>query len=248
MKRFWLLLIIFCSFALTAHSQEPDFNRAYSCPGKIFITKENDNISRNQIIVVVAEFATSSYDGLKFKWTVTGGEIVEGLGTQRVKIKTSSSDAVNEVRATFEIIGLDASCENKASLVIPLFRSFSVLKVDDYGKLTWKDEKERLLNLIVFLQDNPDQNILIEIYVLPERSAKHIKSRIEKLGDHLINTKKIESKRLQFVAYNSEYKREQTIFQPYPRSASVPILTFLKQRDYISGESLAAQLSKKQSK
>jgi hypothetical protein len=59
------------------------------------------------------------------------------------------------VEATVEVSGLPSRCSKTASCSTRVIRESFALKLDEYGDISFRDEKARLANFAVELQNNP---------------------------------------------------------------------------------------------
>jgi hypothetical protein len=92
---------------------------------------------------------------LTYKWTVSAGTITGGQGTGRVEVDTTGMSG-GQLTATVEVGGFPESCPAAASCstaVIP--RPIIDNKIDEYGNIRFEDEKARLDNIAIELQNDP---------------------------------------------------------------------------------------------
>ncbi|HEV7893941.1 MAG TPA: hypothetical protein VGP08_25220 [Pyrinomonadaceae bacterium] len=113
-----------------------------------------DSISPGEELTFSAEVDTAA-SAVKntFKWELSAGTITEGQGTPSLKVD-STGVGVQTVTATVEVAGLPAACASKSSCTT------AVLKIigcgfDEYGNIRFEDEKARLDNLAIELQNDP---------------------------------------------------------------------------------------------
>lgn len=98
-----------------------------------------------------------------YEWSVWHGKIVGGQGTTEILVDITGFD-YQGIGATAKVGGLDPLCENLASCTIiacppPLARKF-----DEYGSIAFKDEKARLDNFAIQLQNEPSAQGYIIAY------------------------------------------------------------------------------------
>jgi len=84
-----------------------------SCPDE---AEEGDMVSFSAIIALGVPAIPVTYT-----WTVTGGEIVEGQRTDRIKVESKGLQG-KSITATVEVGGVDASCNRSASCTIAIVR------------------------------------------------------------------------------------------------------------------------------
>jgi hypothetical protein len=81
---------------------------------------------------------------LTFKWTVSPGIIIGGQATSSVFVDITGFEGKG-VTATVEVGGLPDNCGKKASCsLIPGSRPPIARKFDQYGDLSWAEERARL--------------------------------------------------------------------------------------------------------
>jgi len=117
MRKLFVTSILVLTFCATMFAQT---NKISPCPtidvsSAPYITDVGDPIT----FVASLNNATEKLD-LKYIWTVSGGEIIEGQGNLIVKVKQKVEDFGQTLTATFEIIGLPKGCANTASASAPL--------------------------------------------------------------------------------------------------------------------------------
>ncbi|MFL6254653.1 MAG: Ig-like domain-containing protein [Pyrinomonadaceae bacterium] len=88
-----------------------------------------------------------------YRWTVSGGSIVGAADGQTITVDTSGQGGTT-ITASLRLEGLDPSCRVTAQAETPVF-SLPVCKVfDAYGAIPYNDEKARLDNFVIALNDN----------------------------------------------------------------------------------------------
>ncbi|PWT90931.1 MAG: hypothetical protein C5B55_08955 [Blastocatellia bacterium] len=129
-----------------------------------------------------------------YNWTVSAGTIIDGQGTSSIKIDTAGL-AGQTVRATLSMGGytLDcsASCAVQMPVPIPSSRKF-----DEFPAISRNDEKARLDNLAVELQNDPTATAYVIVH--PGRNSKSgdVQRHTSRVVDYLVNTRAIDSKRI----------------------------------------------------
>jgi hypothetical protein len=128
-----------------------------------------------------------------YNWSVSAGTISGGQGTSSITVDTTGIGG-QTVTATVELGGLDPSCSRTASC------STSVktppqppVKFDEYGNIKFNDEKARLDNYAIQLQNQPGSQGYIIAYGSCEGEAQ---ARADRAKDYLVNTRGIDAGRL----------------------------------------------------
>lgn len=99
----------------------------------------------------------------KFRWTVSAGEVLDGQGTQKIKVRLRTPH-YEPVTATVEVIGYSQRCETVVSETSPEKLVEVPLKFDEFGNLNCESEWARLDNYAVFLQSDEELQAHIIFY------------------------------------------------------------------------------------
>jgi len=154
---------------------------------------------------------------LEYKWTISGGEIIEGQGT--LAVKALRKDFGESLTLTLEVIGLPQECENTSSETAPNICSISVEPIDEFSIAASQIDKDRLDNLAVRLQNNPTATAYIIEKFERKTSQKAIEQKNQKIIDFL-KSKEIEKDRI--VLLNAFADENLTEFIFVPAGASPP--------------------------
>ena len=99
--------------------------------------------------------------------------------------------------ATLELGGLDPSCSRTASCTTSVRQPPATpTKYDEYGNIRFNDEKARLDNYAIQLQNAPDSTGTILAY---GTCAGEAQARADRAKDYLVNTRGIDAGRLTTV-------------------------------------------------
>jgi hypothetical protein len=162
-------------------------NIMISCPDKVEI---------NQPMTFCANVAGGSPDvKLVYDWSVSAGKIVSGEGTNCITVDTTGL-AGQSVRATLNMPGYNeldcsASCLVQIPNELPKCRKF-----DEYWKIARNDEKARLDNYGIELQNDPTSTAYVVIH--PGRRGKpgEVQQRSTGVVDYLANSRGIDKQRI----------------------------------------------------
>ena len=148
-------------------------------------------------------FSSSTADNVTYNWSVSAGTISSGQGTSSITVDTAGLGG-QTVTATVELGGLDPSCSRTASCttgVRPAPRT--PVKFDEYGDIRFNDEKARLDNYAIQLQNEPGAQGYIIGYgtcsgdgLCSHTSCIVAQKRIERAKDYLVNTRGIDAGRI----------------------------------------------------
>jgi hypothetical protein len=131
-----------------------------------------------------------------YNWSVSAGTITSGQGTSTITVDTANLGGQG-VTATVSLGGLDPSCSTTASCTTqvkppaPLAQKF-----DEYGNIRFNDEKARLDNYAIQLQNTPGSTATIIAY---GSCAGEGQTRADRAKDYLVNTRGIEASRITTV-------------------------------------------------
>jgi hypothetical protein len=128
-----------------------------------------------------------------YNWTVSAGTITSGQGTSTITVDTKGTGG-QTITATVEIGGLDPTCNRTTSCSTPVKpRPNPARKFDEYGNIRFNDEKARLDNFAIQLQNEPTAQGYIIGYGACDAEGL---TRANRAKDYLVNTRGIDSGRL----------------------------------------------------
>jgi hypothetical protein len=128
-----------------------------------------------------------------YKWTVSAGTITSGQGTSAITISTVGLGG-QTVTATVEIGGIDRACSRTASCSTPVRPPIIEREhFDEYGNLRFGDEKARLDNFAIQLQNSPGYNGYIVGYGSCDREGI---ARANRAKNYMVNTRGIDPSRV----------------------------------------------------
>ena len=160
-----------------------------SCPTDV---EPNQPITFTASVTSGAEGATWTYN-----WSVSAGTISSGQGTSTITVDTTNLGG-QSVTATVSIGGADPSCTGTtasctANVKVP---PAPARKFDEYGNIRFNDEKARLDNYAIQLQNEPGATGTILVY---GSCAGEAQQRGDRAKDYLVNTRGIEAGRITVV-------------------------------------------------
>jgi hypothetical protein len=165
------------------------------CP-QISISCPTDQVTAGTPATVSVNVSGGGNFNVTYNWTVSAGTITGGQGTPSITIDTTGLAGQN-VTATVELGGLPPECDRTESC------SFSVAglapesrKFDEYADLRFNDEKARLDNFAIQLQQEPGAQGYYVIFGSCEGEADQ---RSARAVDYLVNTRGIDRSRITVV-------------------------------------------------
>src|SRR6266550_2457058 len=131
-----------------------------------------------------------------YNWSVSAGTITSGQGTPPITVSAAGL-AGTTITATVEIGGVDPTCARTASCSTPVKpRIVGPRKFDTYGNIRFNDEKARLDNFAIQLQNEPTSQGYIIGYGSCDAEGL---TRANRAKDYLVNTRGIDAGRLMTV-------------------------------------------------
>jgi hypothetical protein len=131
-----------------------------------------------------------------YKWTVSAGTITNGEGTSSITVDTTGIGG-GVVTATVEVGGIDPSCNRTASCTVAVQPRIIGDPFDfGYGNIRFSDEKARLDNYAIQLQNSPTDRGVIIAYGSCQGEALN---RANRAKNYLSKTRGIDASRIQIV-------------------------------------------------
>jgi len=127
-------------------------------------------------------------------WSVSAGTIASGQGTSSITVNISAGQTIT---ASVDLGGLDPSCPKTASCTASSPPPIAECrKFDEYGNIRFNDEKARLDNFAIQLQNEPGAQGYIIGY---GNCGSAGQERGNRAKDYLVNTRGIDAGRLVVV-------------------------------------------------
>jgi hypothetical protein len=129
-----------------------------------------------------------------YNWSVSAGTITSGQGTPTITVDTAGIGG-QTVTASVDVGGYPptcattASCSTQVRTVVPL----TPTRFDEYGDIRFNDEKARLDNYAIQLQNDPGAEGYIIAY---GTCAGQGQERADRAKNYLVNTRGIEAGRI----------------------------------------------------
>src|SRR5215217_7013665 len=129
-----------------------------------------------------------------YNWTVSAGTITEGQGTRTIKVDTTGL-AGQTVKASLSIGGYNLECSADCGVTIPLPKPYG-RKFDEFPDISRNDEKARLDNFGIEMQNDPTATAYIVVY--PGRSSKRgeVQHHASRVVDYLVNSRGLDKHRI----------------------------------------------------
>lgn len=195
-----LTSILVLTFSVSTFTQT---NETSTCPAISMIGPSGLTRSGETVTFTAEVSKEANKFNPKYNWTVTGGEIVEGQGT--LVIKVLQKDSKDSFSATIEVIGLPKACPNTYTTTPVIEPAIAdIFPYDEYGKMPFAEEKQRLLGIVIQLKEQPSNVALFIIKFNKKESYSSIKTRIKNISKFLNESHKIPNGRFKFVFSESD--------------------------------------------
>lgn len=149
-----LLLAYFFAATIFAQTSTTKDSSQDKCP--TFTVSGPVIIMHGEPLIFLVKFEDEKLgQQFNFKWTVTGGNLIEGQGTQHIKVKVEDDTKSFTVTVTLEVEGLPENCPKAASATTD-FITCGLPKarlIDKVQHTTKKELKERLGKFISLLEE-----------------------------------------------------------------------------------------------
>jgi K319-like protein len=141
-----------------------------------------------------------------YNWTVSAGTISSGQGTSSITVDTTGVPGNSTITATVEVGGYDRSCSSSSSCTVSFPEVKKARKVDEYGNIRFNDEKARLDNYAIELQNDPTAQGYLICYGGRKGRTGEAQRRCDRAKDYLVTTRGIDASRI--VTVDGGYKEE----------------------------------------
>jgi len=133
----------------------------------------------------------------QLKWTISAGTITAGQGTQEIMVDSTGLDGV-DVIATVELFGAPAGCKASASRTTQVKVSAidCGLAFDQYGDITFEDEKARLDNFAIQLSNQPLSSGQILMSAGQVTFKNETTERLARAKSYLVDVRKTDPNRI----------------------------------------------------
>jgi hypothetical protein len=130
-----------------------------------------------------------------YNWTVSAGTIVEGQGTDTIKVDTTGL-AGQTVRAAVSLGGYNLECAANCAVTMPV-PTFASRRFDEFPDISRNDEKARLDNFGIEMQNDPSATAFVIIY--PGKSGKRgeVQAHAARIIDYLVNSRGLDQHRIE---------------------------------------------------
>lgn len=142
-----------------------------------------------------------------YNWSVSSGTISSGQGTPTITVTGAAGGA--SVTATVNVGGYPPECNTTASCTTTINQRRVARLFDQYGNIAFNDEKARLDNFAIQLQNEPGSQGYIIAYAGRRARTGEAQARADRAKDYLVNTRGIDPGRI--VTVDGGYREDLTV-------------------------------------
>lgn len=128
-----------------------------------------------------------------YNWTISAGTIISGQGTPTITVDTKGLEG-RPINATVQVAGYNLECKASCQAAIPA--PPNPTKFDEIGEIQRDDEKARLDNFAIELQNNPSAQGYIVAYGSRNKRYGTGQQRGDRAKAYLTQTRGIDASRI----------------------------------------------------
>jgi hypothetical protein len=132
-----------------------------------------------------------------YNWTVSAGTIVAGQGTDTIKVDTTGL-AGQTVRASLSMGGYTLECAADCAVSIPLPKPIGD-RFDEFGDLARNDEKARLDNFAIAIQNDPTATGYVIVSPGPASKRREVQDHFGRVIEYLVHSRQIDQSRIKTI-------------------------------------------------
>src|SRR5215217_1490732 len=200
------------------------------CPFPVSISAPNQ-VTEGEIITYTADVAYSGNSALNYTWKVTpsSARIISGLGSPTLNVDSTGLGGQRIIATlTADDGSSDPSCAQSAqtvSIIAPIKKVAIVAReFDECVNCTFDDQKARLDNLAVELQNDPSTRGYVIAYGGRKSPITQVEKLMSRARDYLVTQRGIDASRL--VIINGGFREEDNVeLWIVPSGAAAPQAT-----------------------
>lgn len=128
-----------------------------------------------------------------YNWTISAGRIIEGQGTPTIKVETTGLEG-QSVTATLEMGGYTLDCSASCTVQFPV--PVVCRKFDEFPAISRNDEKARLDNFAIELQNDPTATAYVIVYPGQRGRPTDVQRHTARVVDYLVNSRGVSAQRI----------------------------------------------------
>ena len=218
MAKYYLILIFLvasCSLEGKAQAQENAVPDRGTCP-TILVNGPSGVLAPTEPAIFEAVISNkTSATGLKYIWTTTIGKIATGQGTSNIELVLPEDINGGNVTVTVNIEGLPVGCPSSTSEVAPMMAVIEGDPVDEYGRMSRRDETARFDNFFFQLKSNPSYDGLVVIGFNEKDSRQRKINSLRQIID-LLNFRRYNINKLSFAIGEGASEQQTSLWLVFP--------------------------------
>ena len=128
-----------------------------------------------------------------YNWTVSAGTIIDGQGTSTIHVDTAGL-AGQSVTATLSMGGYTLECSATCTVQFPV--PVECKKFDEFPNIARNDEKARLDNYAIAMQNDPTSTAYVIVYPGQRGRPGEVQQHTTRIVDYLVNSRGINGARI----------------------------------------------------
>ena len=186
------------------------------CPYPVNVSAPQ-TVNEGEIITFAADVTYGGSEGLKYAWTVnpTAAKVISGAGTPTITVDSSGLGG-QRVIAMLVVTAegsTDPTCRQSAQSVAvvtaPERKVIVAREFDECDNCTFDDQKARLDNLAVELQNDPSTKAYIIAYGGRYKPLAQVEMLMKRSRDYIVEQRGIDASRL--VIVNGGFREEDSV-------------------------------------
>jgi hypothetical protein len=129
-----------------------------------------------------------------YNWTVSAGTITEGQGTDTIKVDTTGL-AAQTVRASLSLGGYNLDCAAETAVSMP-GPKLEGSRFDEFPDISRNDEKARLDNFAIELQNDPTATAYVIVYPGKSNKRGEVQHHAARVVEYLVNSRNLDQHRI----------------------------------------------------
>ncbi|HUS09077.1 MAG TPA: hypothetical protein VMZ30_01335 [Pyrinomonadaceae bacterium] len=128
-----------------------------------------------------------------YNWTVSAGRIIDGQGSDTIHVDTTGL-AGQSLTATLSMGGYNLECTATCTVQFPV--PVESRKFDEFPAIAYNDEKARLDNYAIELQNDPTATAYVIVYGGRRGRPSEVQRHTTRIVDYLVNSRGINAQRI----------------------------------------------------
>src|SRR5678815_200374 len=160
-------------------------NVAIECPDRVVL---GEPLTFRSTVTGGTSSAAQTYN-----WTVSAGRIIDGQGTGTIHVDTTGL-AGQTVTATLSMGGYNLDCSATCTVNFPV--PVTCRKFDEFPAIAYNDEKARLDNYAIELQNDPTSTAYVIVYPGQRGRPCEVQKQTTRIVDYMVNSRGINAQRI----------------------------------------------------